>query len=61
MKRYYIESGEAVPTSTDEREWNVYDRSTPCSDRDCQGCPGTVVFVATTRKAARAEAARLNA
>jgi hypothetical protein len=52
-QRYYIESGEPDHPSTDEREWNVYDRATPCGDASCYDCPGTVVHVCTTRRAAR--------
>ena len=59
-KRYHIQSGEPQPSNGDEREWFVLDRSQVCS-RDCCGCPGTVVFVGTTRKAARQECAERNA
>jgi hypothetical protein len=59
-KRYHIESGEPQPSDGDEREWFVLDRTRACS-RDCDGCPGTVVFVGATRKAARQECAQLNA
>jgi hypothetical protein len=59
-KRYHIESGEPRPSDGDEREWFVLDRSRACS-RDCDGCPGTVVFVGATREAARQECAQRNA
>jgi hypothetical protein len=59
-KRYHIESGEPQPSDGDEREWFVLDRTRACS-RDCDGCPGTVVFVGATREAARQECAQLNA
>jgi hypothetical protein len=58
-KRYHIQSGEPRPAHGDEREWFVLDRSRVCS-RDCEGCPGTVVFVGVTREDAREECAQLN-
>lgn len=60
MKRYHIQSGEPRPSGGDEREWYVLDRAHACS-RDCDDCPGTVVFVGVTRAAARQECAQRNA
>lgn len=59
-KRYHIQSGEPRPSNGDEREWFVLDRSRVCS-RDCDACPGTVVFVGATRADARQECTQLNA
>jgi len=59
-KRYHIQLGEPQPSNGDEREWFVLDRSRVCS-RDCDACPGTVVFVGATRRAARQECAQRNA
>jgi hypothetical protein len=59
-KRHHIQSGEPQPSNGDEREWFVLDRSRSCS-RDCDACPGTVVFVGATRRAARQECARRDA
>lgn len=60
MNRYHIVSGEPDHPSTDQREWNVYDRNEPCNQCSDEKCPGTVVLVTTTRRAARAEVDKLN-
>lgn len=60
-QRFYIESGEPDHPSTTEREWNVLDRATSCGDASCHLCPGAVVHVCTTRKAAREVLRKLRA
>lgn len=60
-KRFHIQSGEPQPSDGDEREWFVLDRAQAPCERDCYDCPGVVVFVGATRRAARQECAERNA
>lgn len=55
--RYHVVQSERV--TGQEPEWDVLDRTR--THENCPGCPGTVVHTATSRKAAREEAAKLNA
>ena len=57
-RRYHVEVGEPDP-DTGEHEWNVCDRAQ--LHAHCEGCTGVAVATFTTRAAARAEAAALNA